>query len=139
MADSDDVLQALLAMNRIAVVGCSSSPGKAAHEIPAYLQRHGYEIIPVNPFADEILGKPAVDSLEEVESDIDLVNVFRPSEEISEIVDEVVDRKTAAGDVEGLWLQLGIGDAEAEARAEDGGLSVVSDRCMKVEHQRLVD
>ena len=139
MADSDDVLQALLAMNRIAVVGCSSSPGKAAHEIPAYLQRQGYEIIPVNPFADEILGTPAVDSLEEVESDIDLVNVFRPSEEISEIVDEVVDRKTAAGDVEGLWLQLGIGDAEAEARAEDGGLSVVSDRCMKVEHQRLVD
>ena len=139
MTDSDDELRELLAMNRIAVVGCSSTPGKAAHEIPAYLQRHGYEIVPVNPFADEILGEPAVDSLEEVDGEIDLVNVFRPSEEVDGIVDEVLDRKTATGDIEGLWLQLGIQDAEAETRAEDAGLTVVSDRCMKIEHQRLVD
>jgi len=139
MADADEKLRDLLAMNRIAVVGCSSTPGKAAHEIPAYLQRHGYEITPVNPFADEILGEPAADSLAEVESEIELVNVFRPSEEVDGIVQEVLDRKETKQDVEGLWLQLGIGDADAELAAEDAGLTVVSDRCMKVEHQRLVD
>jgi len=137
MTDSDDRIRELLELDRIAVVGCSSTPGKAAHEIPAYLQRQGYEIIPVNPFADEILGERAVDSLEAVERDIDLVNVFRPSEEVSEIVEAVLDRKSEVGDIEGLWLQLGIQDAEAEASATEAGLTVVSDRCMKVEHQRF--
>ena len=137
MTVSDDVLRELLAMDRIAVVGCSSTPGKAAHEIPAYLQRQGYEIIPVNPFTDEILGEPAVDSLQEIDSEVDLVNVFRPSEEVAGIVDDVIARKNTAGDLEGLWLQLGIQDAEAETRAENVGLTVVSDRCLKVEHQRL--
>ena len=136
---TDNRLRELLAMDRIAVVGCSSTPGKAAHEIPAYLQRHGYKIIPVNPFADDILGEPAADSLDEVDGKIDLVNVFRPSEEVDEIVEAVLERKETTQDVEGLWLQLGISDADAEARAEDAGLTVVSDRCMKVEHQRLVD
>jgi len=137
MTVSDDVLQELLAMDRIAVVGCSSTPGKAAHEIPAYLQRVGYKIIPVNPFADEILGEQAVDSLQEIDSEVDLVNVFRPSEEVDGIVDDAIARKNTAGDLEGLWLQLGIQDAKAETRAQDVGLTVVSDRCMKVEHQRL--
>ncbi len=137
MTVSDDVLQELLAMDRVVVVGCSSTPGKAAHEIPAYLQRQGYEIIPVNPFTDEILGEPAVDSLQEIDGEINLVNVFRPSEEVDGIVDDVIARKNAAGDLDGLWLQLGIQDADAETRAKDAGLTVVSDRCMKVEHQRL--
>ena len=135
----DDSLRKLLEMDRIAVVGCSSTPGKAAHEIPAYLQRHGYEIIPVNPFADEILGKKAVDSLSEVDDDIELVDVFRPSEEVAGIVDEVIDRKKSEDDVEAIWLQLGIHDDEAAEKAEDAGVAVVQDRCMKVEHQRLVD
>lgn len=135
----DDTLRELLEMNRIAVVGCSSTPGKAAHEIPAYLQRQGYDIIPVNPFADEILGEPAVDSLSEVESEIELVDVFRPSEEVAEIVDETIDRMAAENDVETIWLQLGIHDDEAVETAEDAGLTVVEDRCLKVEHQRLCD
>ena len=136
-ASDDETLRELLSMTRIAVVGCSSTSGKAAHEIPAYLQRHGYEIYPVNPFADEVLGQPAVDSLADVEEDIELVNVFRPTEEVPGIVEEILDRKAAAGDVEALWLQLGIHDDEAVRAAEDAGLQVVSDRCMKVEHQRL--
>ncbi|MFW6321522.1 MAG: CoA-binding protein [Halohasta sp.] len=135
----DDTLRELLGCNRIAVVGCSSTPGKAAHEIPAYLQRHGYEIVPVNPFADEILGEPAADSLAEIEGEIELVDVFRPSEEVAGIVDETLDRKAAEGDVEALWLQLGIHNDEAVEKAEDAGLPVVEDRCMKVEHQRLMD
>ena len=136
-ASDDETLRELLSMTRIAVVGCSSTSGKAAHEIPAYLQRHGYEIYPVNPFADDVLGQPAVDSLADVEEDIELVNVFRPTEEVPGIVEEILDRKAAAGDIEALWLQLGIHDDEAVQAAEDAVLQVVSDRCMKVEHQRL--
>ncbi|MEA1932063.1 CoA-binding protein [Halohasta litorea] len=137
---SDDAaVRDLLELNRIAVVGCSSSPGKAAHEIPAYLQRQGYEIIPVNPFADEILGKQAVDSLAEIDGEIDLVDVFRPSEEVAGIVDDAIERRETEGDVEAIWLQLGIHDDEAVTEAEAAGLSVVEDRCMKVEHQRLVE
>lgn len=135
----DDTLQELLSMNRIAVVGCSSTSGKAAHEIPAYLQRQGYEIYPVNPFSDEVLGQPAADSLTELEGDVELVNVFRPSQEVPGIVEKTLERKAAEGDVKALWLQLGIHDDKAVQTAEDAGVEVVSDRCIKIEHQRLTD
>ena len=134
----DDALRDVLGLNSIAVVGCSTTAGKAAHEIPAYLQRHGYTIHPVNPYADTVLGESAVDSLEEVEAAIDLVNVFRPSEEVAGIVDETLARHDADGDIEAIWLQLGITDDDALADAEAAGLTTVQDRCMKVEHQRLL-
>jgi len=134
----DDAIRDVLGLNSIAVVGCSTTAGKAAHEIPAYLQQHGYEIHPVNPYADTVLGESAVDSLEEVEADIDLVNVFRPSEEVAGIVDETLARHDADGDIEAIWLQLGITDDDALADAEAAGLTTVQDRCMKVEHQRLL-
>jgi hypothetical protein len=135
---SDDGLRSLLDLRTVAVVGCSTTSGKAAHEIPAYLQRQGYEIVPVNPFADEVLGERAYDTLAEVEQEVELVNVFRPSEEVPDIVDDVLARHEDRGDVEAVWLQLGISHDEAAARAEDAGLRVVQDRCMKVEHQRLL-
>jgi hypothetical protein len=135
---TDDGLRELLDCTRIAVVGCSATPGKAAHEVPAYLRDHGYEVHPVNPYADEIFGIEAADSLAEVDAEIDLVNVFRPSEEVPGIVEQVLDRKNARGDVQALWLQLGISHDEAVGRAEDAGLRVVQDKCMKVEHGRLV-
>ncbi|MFQ3476662.1 CoA-binding protein [Halonotius sp. F2-221B] len=134
----DDAIRDVLGLNSIAVVGCSTTAGKAAHEIPAYLQQHGYEIHPVNPYADTVLGESAVDSLEEVEADIDLVNVFRPSEEVAGIVDETRSRHDTDGDIEAIWLQLGITDDDALADAEAAGLTTVQDRCMKVEHQRLM-
>jgi hypothetical protein len=134
----DEGLRRLLDAETIAVVGCSSTRGKAAHEIPAYLQRHGYRVIPVNPFADEILGERAYDSLADVEADVDVVDVFRPSEEVAGIVDEVIARRETRGDVWGVWLQLGIRDDEAAARAEEAGLEITQDRCMKVEHGRLL-
>ena len=130
----DDELRSILEYKRVAVVGCSSTPGKDAHDIPSYLDRQGYEIIPVNPYADEILGKQVYDSLEEVPGDIDIVEVFRPSEEVSGIVDSALTRE----DVDVIWLQLGIHDDEAVDRAEAAGKRVVQDRCMKPEHQRLV-
>ena len=135
----DDGLRELLSMDPVAVVGCSSTPGKAAHDVPEFLQEHGYEVIPVNPYADEVLGREAYDSLADVEEEVELVDVFRPSEEVSGIVDEVLARHEDRGDVDGVWLQLGITDDEALARADDAGLSTTQDRCMKVEHGRLVD
>ncbi|TQQ83084.1 CoA-binding protein [Halonotius terrestris] len=134
----DDAIRDVLGMNSIAVVGCSTTAGKAAHEIPAYLQRHGYTIHPVNPYADTVLGEPAVDSLGDVEAEIDLVNVFRPSEEVAGIVEETLARHDDEGDIKAIWLQLGITDADALADAEVAGLTTIQDRCMKVEHQRLI-
>jgi len=131
--ESDAELRELLGLRRIAVVGCSSTPGKDAHTIPKYMQENGYEVFPVNPFADEILGEPASDSLSDVDETVDIVNVFRPSEEVGDIVDEALDRD----DVKVIWTQLGIKDDAAASRAEADGRHVVQDRCMKVEHQRL--
>lgn len=135
--DTDSKLRDLLDVETIAVVGCSTTPGKAAHDIPQYMRDQGYEIVPVNPYADEIFGREAYDSLSEVPEDIEMVNVFRPSEEVPEIVDDVLERHEEHGDVESVWLQLGIRDDEAADRAVDAGLDVVQDRCLKVEHRRL--
>ncbi|UPV99241.1 CoA-binding protein [Halorussus gelatinilyticus] len=132
--ESDAELREILGMTRVAVVGCSSTPGKDAHEIPKYLLDNGYEVIPVNPTADEIFGRTAYDSLAAVEAEIDVVNVFRPSDEVEGIVDDALARD----DVAVVWTQLNIADDEAAARAEDAGLRVVQDKCIKVEHQRLV-
>lgn len=132
--DSDAGLREILEFETIAVVGCSTSPGKAAHDVPRYLQEKGYEVIPVNPFADEILGETAYDSLVGVPAEIDVVEVFRPSEEVAEIVDEALERD----DVEVVWLQEGITDDESGDRVEADGRRFVQDRCMKVEHRRLV-
>jgi len=132
--ESDAELRAILRAETVAVVGSSSTPGKDAHEIPKYLQEQGYEVLPVNPHADDVLGRPAYDSLAEVEEDVDVVDVFRPSDEVAGIVDEVLSRD----DADVVWLQLGIHDDDAVARAEASGRRVVQDRCMKPEHQRLM-
>ena len=131
--ESDAELSEILDLATIAVVGCSATPGKEAHEIPRYMQSHGYEIIPVNPYADEVLGRAAYDSLSEVEEKIDIVDVFRPSDEVAGIVDEAIERD----DVQVIWTQLGIRDDDAAAKAEDAGKRFVQDKCLKVEHGRL--
>ena len=131
---SDAELREILGMTRVAVVGCSTTPGKDAHEIPKYLLDNGYEVIPVNPHADEIFGREAYDSLSDVDEQVDIVDVFRPSEEVAGIVDEALDRD----DVAVVWTQLDIADDEAAERATAAGKRVVQDRCIKVEHERLV-
>ncbi|MFC3478719.1 CoA-binding protein [Halobacterium litoreum] len=131
--ESDEELAEILDYETIAVVGCSNTPGKEAHEIPKYLRDHGYDVIPVNPFAEEIFGRAAYDSLADVEEEIDIVDVFRPSDEVAGIVDAAIERD----DVKVVWTQLGIRDDDAAKNAEDAGLRVVQDKCMKVEHQRL--
>lgn len=133
-AQTDAELREILELETIAVVGMSNTPGKAAHGVPRYLLDHGYDVIPVNPTADEVQGLPAYDSLSEVDAEIDVVDVFRPSEEVPGIVDEVLDRN----DVEAVWLQLNIRDGDAGARVEASGRKFVQDRCIKVVHQRLL-
>ena len=132
--EDDASLRELLEYGTVAVVGCSSNPRKDAHRIPRYLLERGYEIVPVNPTAEEIFDRRAYDSLSKVEEEVDLVNVFRPSEEVAGIVDEALDRE----DVRAIWTQLGIEDSEAARRAEEEGLTVVQNRCIKAEHWRLV-
>ncbi|SEL70978.1 CoA-binding protein [Haloferax larsenii] len=123
-------LRRILEYDRVAVVGASTVYEKAAHIVPAYLQRHGYELRPVNPNADEIFGLPAADSLADVTDTVDVVEVFRPSEEVPEIVAQALARD----DVKAIWLQPGIRNDEAARKAEAAGVDVVQDRCMKVEH-----
>ena len=132
--ESDDLLADILDLNRIAVVGCSTTPGKAAHEVPRYLLEKGYDVIPVNPTATEVFGRKAYDSLTDIEEDVDTVNVFRPSEEVADIVDEAIMRP----DIVAIWTQLGIQDDNAAARARSAGIDVVQDHCIKVEHVRLL-
>ncbi len=130
---ADAKMERVLDDEAIAVVGCSTSPGKAAHDIPKYLLDHEYEVIPINPFAEEVLGRRAYDSLGDVPGTVDVVNVFRPSEEVPGIVDETLE----LADVQAIWLQLGISHDEAANRAEAAGLAVVQDKCIKIEHRRL--
>jgi uncharacterized protein len=132
----DDLRQRLLKIydeaKTIAVVGASADESKDAHQIPRYLQSQGYRIVPVNPRGGEILGGKVATSLNEVEGPVDVVDVFRPSEETPEIARQ-------AGEIGAgvLWLQLGIASDEARDIAEDAGLTVVMDRCMGATHGEL--
>jgi predicted CoA-binding protein len=116
----------------IAVVGCSDSPTRDSYRIAAYLQREGYRIIPVNPTITTALGETAYPDLASVPEKVDLVNVFRRSDAVPGVVDDAI----AAG-APAIWLQLGIRHDEAEKRAREAGLDVVSDRCIAVEYRLL--
>jgi uncharacterized protein len=129
-AEVRDLLQRY---RRVAVVGLSDKPDRPSHGVAAYLQRAGYDITPVNPTVDEVLGVKAVDSLAEVNQPVEIVDVFRRAEDVPPVVDDAI----AAG-AKVVWLQLGIVNEEAAAKARDAGLTVIQDRCLKVEHARLM-
>jgi predicted CoA-binding protein len=116
----------------IAVVGASADPSKPAHQIPRYLQRQGYRILPVNPRGGELLGEAVARSLAEVDRPVDVVDVFRPAAAAPEIAREAI----AIG-AKVLWLQLGIESQEAKRLAEAAGLTVVMNRCMGATHGEL--
>jgi predicted CoA-binding protein len=129
--DSDaSVVDRVLAMRVIAVVGCSPKPERAGYYVPAYLKRQGYRVVPVNPGHDEILGEKCYASLAENPFPVDVVEVFRRSENVPPVVDQAIAVKAKA-----VWLQSGITNAEAEDKARKAGLLVVSDACMLVEHR----
>lgn len=129
----DDEIREILSLKRVAVVGISRDENKAAHFVPKYLLEHGYDIIPINPFADEILGRRCYKSLDEVEGEIDIVDIFRPSDQVMQVVREAVKKKPKV-----IWMQLGIRNDEAAREAMRHGIKVVQDRCMMEEHMRLV-
>ncbi|HKZ64590.1 MAG TPA: CoA-binding protein [Thermoplasmata archaeon] len=115
----------------IGVVGCSKDPAKDAHTVPAYMQAHGYRVIPVNPTATEILGERAYPNLSAVSEPYDIVNIFRPSDQVEPIVDEAI----RAGKATVIWMQTGIVNEAAAAKARAAGMVVVMDRCMRTEHR----
>jgi predicted CoA-binding protein len=115
----------------IAVVGASGNPDKAAHAIPASLQGAGFKIIPVNPAADEIFGQKVYRSLADIDEQVDVVEVFRPSAEAADVARQAVEIGAQT-----LWLQKGIVSDEARAIAEEAGLDFVQDECMGVERSR---
>ena len=128
----------MLGMKTIAVVGLSADPGKASHYVSAYMQRHGFRILPVNPAlaaaGAEVLGERSYASLAALPVKPDVVDVFRPPQAIAAIVDEML----ALG-LKNLWVQQGIVNREAAERAEHGGIRVVMDRCIMVEHRKNSD
>lgn len=129
-----EFLDILNKYKKITVVGISPNAERPSQQIPLYMKAHGYEVVGVNPGHDNIAGMKIYKSLAEVPSEYrKFVDVFRRPEHIPDVVDEVI----AAGGVEVLWLQLGITNPEAEHKAEQAGIRVISDRCLLVEHRNL--
>jgi predicted CoA-binding protein len=117
----------------IAVVGMSRDPVKAAHFVPKYMIERGYNIIPVNPSANEILGKRTYAKVSDIKPQVDIIDVFRPSENVYSVVEDSVKKPS----VKVIWLQEGIHNAEAEKMALDNKINVVFNRCIMAEHMRL--
>jgi predicted CoA-binding protein len=137
----DQIREILRKAKTIAVVGLSKKPEKDSYRVSAYLQQHGYRIIPVNPFVDEVLGEKSYKSLldipAEIQKTIDIVDIFRKPENIPPIVEQVIALKAMFNRVFVVWLQLGIVNEQAAEAARKVGLVVVMDKCLMVEHQHL--
>jgi predicted CoA-binding protein len=128
--DTDRITQLLQQAKTIAVVGLSDNPMRTSYDVSEYMQRQGYHIIPVNPAIASALGEKSYPALSDVPGKIDIVNVFRRSVFVPEIVDEVIRLKLPA-----LWLQEGVVDEEAAEKARQAGIFVVMDRCILKEHR----
>ena len=115
----------------IAVVGLSPEPDRPSHRVASYLKEHGYRIIPVNPQEKEILGEPSYPDLGSIPEPVDVVDIFRRSEEVLDIVEQVIRVGAKA-----VWLQEGVINEKAATRAKEAGLLVVMDKCMFKEHQK---
>jgi len=131
----------LLKYKTVSVVGLSKDPDKDSHRVSAYLKAHGYRIIPVNPFADEVLGERSYPSLLEIpieiQKTIEIVDVFRPAKDVPLIVEQAIELNQMYGKPLVIWLQLGIVDESTAEIARRAGLTVVMDKCLMVEHDRL--
>lgn len=130
--DIRDVEAILKDCKTVAVVGLSPNPSRPSHRVAVYLQEQGYRIVPVNPNATEVLGEPCYPSLTAIPHPVDLVDIFRRSEQVSPVIDEAIQIGAKA-----VWMQLGIVDLAAGNRAEEAGLDVVMDRCTAIEHRSL--
>ncbi|MEM9174091.1 MAG: CoA-binding protein [Myxococcota bacterium] len=134
--ETDEQLRDLLgAAKTIAVVGAKDEPAEDAYRIPVYMQEAGYRIVPVNPKLEATLGEPCHADLRTVEGAVDIVNLFRASEHVPGHVDEILalDPRPRA-----VWMQLGIHNGEAAQRLREAGIGVIQDRCIMVDHRRLL-
>ncbi len=129
---SDEEIRDFLSMKNVAVIGMSKNYEKAAHYVPKYLDSNGFNVIPVNPTATKILDKKCYSSITDVEQKVDIIDIFRPSDQVLPIVKEAIKIKPKV-----IWLQEGIHNPEAEKLAQEHGIKVVFNRCMLAEHQRL--
>jgi len=129
---TDEQIRDILSFKKVAVIGMSKHSSKAAHYVPKYLSDNGFDVIPVNPTADEILGKKCYDSVSEINEDIEIVDIFRPSDQVLLVIQEAIKKKPKV-----IWLQEGIHNYEAEELARKAGIKVVYNRCMLAEHRRL--
>jgi predicted CoA-binding protein len=129
---TDKEIKDILTLKKIAVIGMSRHSNKAAHFVPKYLLEQGYDITPINPIAEEILGKKSYPDILSVADPIDIVDIFRPSEQVLPVVQDAIKIKPKV-----IWLQEGIHNLEAEELARKHGIKVVYNRCMLAEHQRL--
>ncbi len=130
---SDSEIRKFYELRNIAVVGMSKHEGKAANYVPKYLIDHGYNVIPVNPTANEIMGRKSYPLVSSVPEQIDIVDIFRPSEDVPEVVQDALKKKG----IKVIWMQEGIYSPEAERMARENGIEVVYNRCMLAEHTRL--
>lgn len=129
----DELMLTMLKQTKvIATVGFSKHAYKPSHYVPRYLMEQGYTVIPVNPYAEEILGEKSYPSLREIPVAVDMVQLFRPSDEVTPHVAEAIEIGAQF-----IWMQLGIKNKEAAAKARQAGIAVIQDRCLLVEHRRL--
>jgi predicted CoA-binding protein len=137
----NEIREILARYRTVAVVGLSRELGKDSHRVSAYLKQHGFRIIPVNPFADEVLGEKSYKSLldipPEIQKTIEVVDIFRPSKDVPLIVEQAIKLKAMFGKPHVVWMQLGIVNEQAAEAAKKAGLIVVMDKCMMIEHRRL--
>lgn len=117
----------------IAVIGCSPNEEKASNKVAKYLLNEGFKVIPVYPREDEILGQKVYRSLKEIPFKVDMVDIFRKPDVISQVVDAAIQR----GDVDTVWTQLGLVNNEAASKAKESGMKVVQNKCTKIEHEAL--
>jgi predicted CoA-binding protein len=130
---SDAELREFYKMKNIAVVGMSKTDSKPANYVPRYLIEQGYNVIPVNPTAPEIMGRKSYPVVSNVQEPVDIVDVFRPSDDVLPVVQDAVKKPG----IKLIWMQLGIYNEQAEKLAREKGIKVVYNRCMLEEHQRL--
>jgi len=125
----------------VAIVGLSKDPSKDSYRVAMYLKSQGFRIVPINPFANEILGEKSYKSLldlpQYVQKSLEIVDIFRPPQEVLSIVEQAIKLKNAYGRLNVVWMQLGIFNEEAAQKAEKAGLTVVMDKCIMQEHKRL--
>jgi uncharacterized protein len=138
-----EIKDVLTKYKKIAVIGISDEPSRASFGVSRYLSQHGYEISGVRPggAVKEIHGRPVYENLADVPGPLEIIDVFRRSDAIPQVVDQVIAEVKRRPKGEGpkvLWLQLGITHPEAEAKAKEAGLIVISDRCIKIDHAHLV-